>query len=116
ARPGWREHRTVCLPDFQGVGIGSAMSAFVASLFVATGKPYFSTTGHPALIRQRAASPLWQMRRRPGMVSRIGKTGLGKTGMGDALSLGRLTAGFEYVGPGRADEARRLGVVRDEKD
>ena len=35
-RPGWREHRTVCLPDFQGVGIGNAMSELVASLFVAT--------------------------------------------------------------------------------
>ena len=22
----WREHRTVCLPDFQGVGIGNALS------------------------------------------------------------------------------------------
>ena len=22
SRPGWREHRAVCLPDFQGVGIG----------------------------------------------------------------------------------------------
>src|SRR5262249_57232560 len=38
----WREHRTVCLPDFQGVGIGNALSEFVASLFVATGKRYCS--------------------------------------------------------------------------
>jgi hypothetical protein len=26
--PKWREHRTVCLPDFQGVGIGNAMSEY----------------------------------------------------------------------------------------
>jgi ABC-type lipoprotein export system ATPase subunit len=25
----WREHRTVCLPDFQGVGIGNTLSEFV---------------------------------------------------------------------------------------
>jgi hypothetical protein len=36
-----------CLPDFQGVGIDNAMSEFVASLFVATGKPHFSSTSHP---------------------------------------------------------------------
>src|SRR5262249_45343918 len=38
----WAEHRTVCLPDFQGVGIGNTLSEFVASLFVATGKRYCS--------------------------------------------------------------------------
>jgi ABC-type dipeptide/oligopeptide/nickel transport system ATPase subunit len=43
-RPGWREHRTVCLPDYQGVGRGNRMSEAVASLFAATGKPYFSAT------------------------------------------------------------------------
>lgn len=110
-RPGWREHRTVCLPDFQGVGIGNALSAFVASLFVATGKPYFSSTSHPAMVRHRASSALWRMTRRPGMVSRIGSSGTGRTGMGGAISIGRLTAGFEYVGPPRRDQARRLGVI-----
>jgi hypothetical protein len=110
-RPGWREHRTVCLPDFQGVGIGSALAEFVASLFVATGKPYFSTSSHPAVIHHRARSPLWVMRRRPGMVSRMGRSGAGKTGMGEAVSLGRLTAGFEYVGRARVTEARELDLV-----
>jgi len=32
SKPSWREHRTVCLPDFQGVGIGNAMSEYIASL------------------------------------------------------------------------------------
>lgn len=30
-RPGWREHRLVCLRDFQGVGIGIALSESIAS-------------------------------------------------------------------------------------
>ena len=98
-RPGWREHRTVCLPDFQGVGIGSAMSDFVASLFVATGKPYFSRTSHPAMIRHRLNSPRWKMLRQPGMVSRSGMTSRDTTQMGETVSRGRNTAGFEYVGP-----------------
>ncbi len=77
-RPGWREHRTVCLPDYQGVGIGSSLCEFVASLFVTTGKPFFSTSGHPAVIRHRAASPLWQMRRKPGLVGRLAQAEQGR--------------------------------------
>jgi hypothetical protein len=100
-RPGWREHRTVCLPDFQGVGIGAAMSEFIASVFVATGKPYFSTTSHPAMIRHRLGSQLWRMHRKPGMVGRSGVTSRKTTGMSGTNSRGRNTAGFEYVGTGR---------------
>jgi len=110
-RPGWREHRTVCLPDFQGVGIGSAMSDFVASFYVATGKPYFSRTSHPAMIRHRLNSPLWRMLRKPGMVSRAGTTSRDTTQMAETISRGRNTAGFEYVGPRRAVEAENFGLA-----
>ena len=111
-RPGWREHRTVCLPDFQGVGIGTALSEYVASLFVATGKPYFSTTSHPAMIAHRADSPLWRMHRKPRMVSRHARSSRATNSMSDTCSRGRNTAGFEYVGPPRPTDAQRLGVVK----
>src|SRR5207302_1929939 len=104
-RPGWREHRTVCLPDFQGIGLGSAMSEFIASIYRATGKPYFSTTSHPSLVRHRARSPLWRLTRKPGM-----KTDH-HSGLSTHSSLGRLTAGFEYIGPRRTEDAERLGVL-----
>jgi GNAT superfamily N-acetyltransferase len=104
-RPGWREHRTVCLPDFQGIGIGNAMSEFVASLYRATGKPYTSTTSHPAMIRHRARSPLWRMARRPGLGAARRRGPLGRT-----AAIDRITAGFEYIGPARAAEARRFGL------
>ncbi|HET6251093.1 MAG TPA: hypothetical protein VFE47_25625, partial [Tepidisphaeraceae bacterium] len=110
-RPGWREHRLVCLPDFQGIGIGAAMSAYIASLYVATGKPYFSTSGHPAVVQSRANSPLWKMIRKPGLASRCGKAGAEKTGMRKTLSEGRFTAGFEYVGAGKLTEAEAFGVA-----
>jgi hypothetical protein len=97
-RPGWREHRCVCLPDFQGVGIGNAVSEFVAELFSAEGKRYTSTTSHPAMIRHRAASPKWRMMRRPSFGSRHH----GATGQ-SLGSAGRLTAGFEYVGQCRTE-------------
>jgi hypothetical protein len=93
-RPGWREHRCVCLPEFQGVGIGNALSEFVAGLFVAEGKRYTSTSSHPGMIRHRARSPLWRMLRRPSLSSR--HRGMNAHWIG---SVNRLTAGFEYVGP-----------------
>ena len=106
-RPGWREHRTVCLPDFQGVGLGAAMSEFVAAMYRATGKPYFSTTSHPALIRQRSRSALWRLTRRAGISTRPHVNGLAASG-----SIGRMTAGFEYLGPVRREDAERLGVLK----
>jgi hypothetical protein len=110
-RPGWREHRTVCLPDFQGVGIGSAMSDFIASLYVATKKPYFSTTSHPAMIHHRMNSPLWKLIRKAGMCSRSGPGSSASSGMSRTNSRGRNTAGFEYVGAARTADASNFGII-----
>jgi hypothetical protein len=105
----WREHRTVCLPDFQGVGIGNALSEFVASLFVATGKRYCSRTSHPAMIRHRAASKLWQMN---GGIA-FGRKQTGQcTAFNRSAALSRLTAGFRFVGPANLEAARAFGIVR----
>jgi ABC-type ATPase involved in cell division len=43
----WREHRTVVLPDFQGLGLGPRISDAVAELHCTEGKRYFSRTAHP---------------------------------------------------------------------
>jgi hypothetical protein len=88
-----REHRTVTLPDFQGVGIGNALSATIASLWKALGWRAISTTTHPAMIAARKRSPLWRMSRAPSMHGGIEK---GCRRMRHAVT--RLTAGFEYVG------------------
>jgi GNAT superfamily N-acetyltransferase len=106
--PGWREHRTVCLPDFQGLGLGNALSEFVASLYAATGKPYTSTTSHPAMMRHRAHSKLWRMSRLPGRAGRGASRAM--SAMSRTSSFARLTASFEYVGPPRVAEAGRFGL------
>lgn len=100
----WREHRTVCLPDFQGVGIGNALSAFVGGVMRATGKRYLSTTGHPGMIAARSRSPEWRMLREPT------RSRGGREFRVSSRARNRLTAGFEYVGPPRVEEARRFGV------
>jgi len=56
---GWRGHRTVVLPEFQGLGIGSALSDAVAEFIVSTGARYFSKTSHPAMGEHRNKSESW---------------------------------------------------------
>jgi len=59
-RNAWREHRTVVLPDFQGLGLGVRLSDWVANYFVDHGKRYFSRTAHPRMGQYRESSPLWR--------------------------------------------------------
>ena len=114
-RPGWRLHRLVCLPDFQGVGLGTAMSDFVASLYRASGKPVFRTAGHPAVMHHCAKSPVWKMNRAPSRTSNAGKSSTSTANQIGAQD--RITAGFEYVGPARPREALAFGLkVQDVKD
>jgi hypothetical protein len=101
--PARREHRTVCLPDFQGIGIGNAVSDTLASMWTALGYKALSTTTHPAMIRSRCQSPNWQMTRSPSFAHSH------EGGLQHATT--RLTAGFKYVGPPmeRREAERLLG-------
>lgn len=107
-RPGWKEHRTVCLPDFQGVGIGNTMSEFCAGLFKASGQPYRSTTSHPAMIRRRAKSDLWNMTHVPMRHTAKSST---KRSLAQTIAYNRLVASFEYVGEALPEEADAFGLV-----
>ncbi len=87
------------------------MSEFVASLFVATGRPYYSSTSHPAMARHRFRSPLWRMTSKP-TVQRSHGGGDRSTGMRATSSTSRITAGFEYVGAGREADSRGFGIIK----
>lgn len=104
---GKREHRTVTLPDYQGVGIGMALSSFCASLWKALGHRAVSTTTHPALAAARLRSPHWRMTRSPSLAG----TRAEHTNRSFRHAANRLTAGFEYVGPAldRREAERMLG-------
>ena len=92
--PRRREHRTVTLPDFQGVGIGNAVSDTIAAMWRALGYRAISTTTHPAMIRSRCRSSSWRMSRGPALA-----TGKEKKLLNLRHATTRLTAGFEYIGP-----------------
>lgn len=59
-RNAWREHRTVILPDFQGLGLGPRLSNAVGEIMLARGLSFYSRTAHPRLGAYRNASPLWR--------------------------------------------------------
>jgi GNAT superfamily N-acetyltransferase len=71
-RNGWRAHRTVVLPDFQGMGIGSRLSDWVAEFHRREGRRYFSRTAHPRLVAHRDESSAWRPTSHSGELRRTG--------------------------------------------
>lgn len=96
-----REHRTVCLPDYQGVGIGNALSDYVGAMVKALGCRYVSITSHPAMMRSRAKSSKWRMIAKPNATTKTlpGKDLAGNGSGATGRFAGRLRATFEYTGP-----------------
>lgn len=100
-----REHRTVCLPDFQGVGIGNAISDYCASMICGMNLEAISTTSNPAMINSRNQSANWQMTRKPSRTSSGGRGNRNANFRRNRRS-NSLSAGFKYVGkPMALDEA-----------
>lgn len=56
----FRETRTVFLPDFQGLGIGSKVTDFIGGVYASKGLQYFTKTINPALGEYRKKSPKWK--------------------------------------------------------
>lgn len=56
----WRAHRTVVLPAWQGLGVGSRLSDAAAALHHREGYDYYGQTVHPRFGAYRDASPLWR--------------------------------------------------------
>lgn len=90
-----REHRTVVLPDYQGIGLGNILSDTVGDIVLSEGFKYFSTTGHPAMIGYRKRSSKWKMNRKPGYSAKQSMSDLARS---KSQSANRLTASFEYIG------------------
>lgn len=59
----FREHRTVVLPRYQGIGIGPHFSDSIAQLYIDNGSRYYSRTSHPRMGEYRNNSPLWKATR-----------------------------------------------------
>lgn len=110
---GWRGSRSVVLPDFQGVGIGNRFSEYIASLFIATGKPYREVMSHPGYIQHKIRSPLWRCYRRPDFSYRAGRTS--SISPTNTHATQRWVAGFEYVGPANPADAKAFGLIQQDE-
>ena len=102
----WRGHRTVVLPEFQGMGIGTAFSDAIAEIYVSRGFRYFSKTAHPSFGEHRQKSSLWRATS-TNLKSRLGsylnKDGTtrkmpGYGGTTTARDASRLCYSHEYIG------------------
>ena len=92
-----REHRTVVLPDFQGIGIGNALSEWLGGKLTSEGWRFISTTSHPAMIRHRMTSPLWRVNRSLGHAA----PSKGPNSRYSGSSAARISVGFEFIRQGQ---------------
>lgn len=53
-------HRTVVLPDYQGIGLGGRLMEFVGQMLHTEGYRYHTTLAHPAMIAYMRRSPRWR--------------------------------------------------------
>jgi GNAT superfamily N-acetyltransferase len=55
----WRGHRTVILPDYQGMGLGVRFSDAIGQIHLEQGHRYYSRTAHIRMGYYREQSTLW---------------------------------------------------------
>lgn len=91
----WRTHRTVVLPDYQGVGIASALRHCIAEDFLSHGITVCSRTSNRAMIASMQKSPLWKCANISREKKHSGNAHI------KANSETRITAAFEYIGTKR---------------
>ena len=97
-------HRNVCMPDYQGVGIGSRLEDYIASCLRLSGYDYIAQSSHPARIHYCANSKDWKLINKTKVnVNKIGKSrGKGGTPSGGSGNyqqyLGRVLYTFRYLG------------------
>jgi ABC-type lipoprotein export system ATPase subunit len=102
----WRGHRTVILPEFQGMGIGTAFSDAIAEIYVGRGLRYFSKTAHPSFGEHREKSDLWRptsTNKKSRLGSYLLKDGTarkmpGYGGTTTSRDAGRVCYSHEYIG------------------
>lgn len=89
----WRLTRTVVLPDFQGVGMATAITTLVGAICTTMGLGLRATTSHPALIAAKTRSPDWELRSGR-KLQRANRHQFGSS----SKRIAQQTAAFKYVG------------------
>ena len=90
-----RGHRTVILPDFQGIGLGNLVSKKLMKYYSDMGNIVKVITSHPALIHTRVKDKDLRLCRKLNYEIR---KGVSFTTKSVVKGMGRITATFQYVG------------------
>lgn len=105
---GVRGSRTVVLPDYQGLGIGSSATNFIAGVYKDSGYRYFVKTANPALGEYRNKSQSWKGTKKNGIAT------LYKTNSRiHSTAKQRASYCHEYIGPKIAQNGQLLLKVAD---
>lgn len=93
----FREHRLVILSDFQGLGIGIALSECIGQLIRKEGKRYYSRTANKKLGDYRNSSKNWKPNTTNGKPSRKNLKNAGNIEY-DLNLIQRICFSHEYIG------------------
>ena len=94
----WKGHRTIVLPDFQGIGLGSIMTNCVGDILLSQGKKYITTLSNPALIYARCKDKKWICTSKSRKSSGSGSGRIQNKHKKGSTSNARITCSFMYIG------------------
>jgi GNAT superfamily N-acetyltransferase len=96
----YRECRTVVLPDFQGLGIGTRLSDAVGDIVLEKGYRYFSKTAHIRMGEYRQRSSKWRATQ-TNLIDRGRSTHTTRENNLIPLDTSRICYSHEYIGADR---------------
>lgn len=106
---GYRQHRLVVLPDFQGLGIGTKVNDFLGEHYVKNGMKYFIRTSHVRLIKHMENDSRWKP------TSHNGRKSDKNGGTITFNETDRVCGSFQYMGEDYAKKEHKIIVV-EKKD
>lgn len=103
----WSITRMVCMPDYQGCGIGVSTLEYVCSLMSCTKNKIRIATRNPFLVKSLSKRKNWKIN----TLNKMSKPDGGKmTGM-KSRCLDKYVSSFCYVGPTNREDAVLFGVI-----
>jgi GNAT superfamily N-acetyltransferase len=113
----WRGHRTVVLPQYQGLGIGKRVSTWIANKVVSDGGRFFSSTSHPKLGEFRNKSPHWKCSSNNMKARKNRADGVSNIeGKGWYVKYDRVVYSHEYICQRTIDESKEWFKLKDLKN
>jgi energy-coupling factor transporter ATP-binding protein EcfA2 len=110
---GYALSRTVVLPDFQGMGLGTKISEFCASMFVGIGGKVYTKTVNPALGEYRNKSDKF---RPTGRHMKVMSSSQKKTDKTAKNRLQRPSYCHEYIGEGISGYEELLKPIKEMRE